>query len=358
MKILRMYYLLPPKVGGMEKHIYYLTKLQSREHEISVFFNYGDKISDQDQKIVPFVKLYKIRPLFIGIAIFYFFILLNVSVKRNKADVIHIHGDWSSLIFANLLKRITKSKLIIFSCHGQITGSFAHRNLLPYFLKKVDLIFSTGFDSADKIEEMSRKKVHIQPSGINEIFFSECPSKIENEKFQVITVANLFPVKNIGFVLSIAKEMPDVVFNIVGDGDQKDMLERQIIFYGLKNVFLLGFKTPKELKSLYHSSDCFLLTSLAEGTPTSALEAMACGLPVISSNAGGLNNIVKEYINGFIIYSFSINQFVDKLRLVKSNLELRKSMFINNVELAKKYKWESVAKNITDKTVHCFDEKK
>jgi len=85
---------------------------------------------------------------------------------------------------------------------------------------------------------------------------------------------------------------------------------------------------------------------------------MACGLPVISSNAGGLNNIIKEYINGFIIDSFSINLFVDKLRLVKRDPGLRKNMFINNVELAKKYKWESVAKNITDKTVHCFDEKK
>jgi glycosyltransferase involved in cell wall biosynthesis len=97
---------------------------------------------------------------------------------------------------------------------------------------------------------------------------------------------------------------------------------------------------------------------LGEGTPTSALEAMTCGLPVISSNAGGLNNIIKDHINGFIISSFSINQFIDKLRLVKSDPGLRKNMFINNVELAKKYKWEFVAKNITDKTIRCFDGKK
>ena len=74
---------------------------------------------------------------------------------------------------------------------------------------------------------------------------------------------------------------------------------------------------------------------------------MACGLPIVSSNAGGLGNIVKDNINGFIINDFDKNRYIKKIKLVYKDIELRKKIFENNKKLSKNYTWDSVAGNIT-----------
>ena len=268
MKILRLYYLLPPKVGGMEKHIYNLTKFQNKKDEVDVIFNYGDKINVSDIKVLSFVKLYKIKPLFIGIILFYLAVIAKLLVLKNRYDIIHIHGDWSSLLFVKLLKKLTNAKMVVFSLHDQLTKRFTHQKLLPALVQNIDLIFSTGYDTAKELERLSGKKVVVQPSGINEIFFKEFEKNFENKVFTIVTVANLFPKKNIELVLDIAKELENFKFIVVGEGSHRKVLEEKIRTENIKNVQLVGFKTPKEVREYYRNSDCYLLTSFAEGTPT------------------------------------------------------------------------------------------
>jgi glycosyltransferase involved in cell wall biosynthesis len=358
MRILRLYYLLPPIKGGMEKHIYYLSKFQSKYNEVSVFFNQGDPISSNDKKILPLIKFYKIRPLFVGVFIFYISIVFNLIFYVKKFDVIHIHGDWSSLVFIDVLKRLTKAKIVVFTSHGIITNGYTHRKFLPLSLKNVDLIFTTGHESAGVLQKMVDKQVMIQPSGINNIFFQSSEKYFENKKFTVVTVANLVPVKNINFIIKIAKDLPDIDFLIVGEGPEKEMHKSTIKSNNLKNVKLLGFMSPDEIKKIYDESDCFLLTSLAEGTPTSALEAMASGLPIVASNAGGLNNIIIDGINGFVIDNYEKQNYVDKIKLIRDNIELRKIIYHNNKEISENFRWEKVGERITRLTKECLNEKK
>lgn len=357
MRILRLYYLLPPKLGGMEKHIYNLTKIQSKNNFTKVIFNFGDKINNHDTKVLSFIKLFKIKPLVIGIILFYLAVLKELVLKKESYDIIHIHGDWSSILFVKLLKKLTKSKVIVFSLHDQLSSSFTHQRLLPKLVQNIDLIFSTGYDTANELEKLSIKKIIVQPSGINEIFFNDFEKKFENHKFTIITVANLFPKKNIEFVLEIAKELKECKFIVIGDGTQRDKLENIIQKESLSNVELVGFKKPEDINDYYQKSDCYLLTSFAEGTPTSALEAMACGLPIISSNAGGLGNIVKEKENGFIINDFDKNKYIEKINFLKNDRNLREKIFKNNRCLAQNYKWINVAENITKNMKKVLNEK-
>ncbi|TLP37772.1 glycosyltransferase family 4 protein [Arcobacter arenosus] len=356
MKILRIYTKLPPLKGGMEKHIYNLSKLQIQKgNHVTVFYNEGEKISSHDKKICN-IRLHKFRPQFVGIFIFYFIIILNLILKKEKYDVVHIHGDWSSAFFSKILKKLTNAKIIVFSIHDQLSSSYMHQKLLPKLVKYIDLVFSTGYDTAKVLEYLSKREIIVQPSGINEIFF-ENYLEVKNEVFTVITVANLFPKKNIELILEIAKKLKEYKFIIVGDGTQKSQLINKIKSENILNVKLLGFQTPQEVRSNYQKSDCFLLTSFAEGTPTSALEAMACGLPIISSNAGGLGNIVKDNKNGFIIKDFDKNKYIEKIELLKTNEVLRKKMSKTNLKLAQNYKWENVANYINYKMERLINEK-
>jgi len=348
LKILRLYYLLPPKVGGMEKHIYNLSKLQYKTNDVKIIFNYGDKVNQNDIKVLSFLKLFKIRPLFIGIILFYLAVIKELLFKKQSFDIIHIHGDWSSLLFVKLLKKLTNAKVVVLSLHDQLTQKYTHQRLLPKLVQNIDLIFSTGYDTAIELEKLSGKKVVVQPSGINEIFFEEFEKKYENDIFTIVTVANLFPKKNIELVLEIAKELRECRFVIVGDGTHRAVLENIIKVQNILNVELVGFKSAVEVREYYQKSDGYLLTSFAEGTPTSALEAMACGLPIVSSNAGGLGNIVKEDENGFIIDDFEKSRYVEKIKLLKNDVELRKKMFKLNTKMAQNYRWDKVALNITN----------
>ena len=61
MKIIRLYYLLPPNKGGMEKHIKVLSKIQSKENLVDVYFNNGEKININDVEVLPKLKLFKIK---------------------------------------------------------------------------------------------------------------------------------------------------------------------------------------------------------------------------------------------------------------------------------------------------------
>ena len=347
MKILRIYTKLPPLLGGMEKHIYQLSKYQiQNSHFVKIFYNDGNPVSQNDEKISN-IKFYKIRPQFIGMGLFYFFIIFKLLIKKQTFDIIHIHGDWSSLLFVKTLKKLTNAKLVVLTLHDQLTPKYTHQKLLPKLVQNVDLIFSTGYDTAKELEKQSGKKIIVQPSGINDIFFEKFYKNFENKTFTIITVANLFPKKNLELVLDIAKELKHYKFLIVGDGPERKNLENKIKNENISNVELLGFKNTEEVKKYYQNSDIYLLTSLAEGTPTSALEAMACGLPVISSNAGGLENIIKDNINGFIINDFDKYKYIEKIKLLE-DINLRQKIFENNIKLSQKYKWENVAKNITE----------
>lgn len=350
MKILRIYTKLPPLKGGMENHIAQLTKFQIENgHVVSVFYNDGDPISMNDKKI-SIIKFYKIRPQLVGITLFYLIILLKLILARRKFDVIHIHGDWSSLLFLKSIKKLTSSKVIVFSIHGQLTKSFAHQKILPKLVKNVDLVFSTGYNTAKELEKLSDKEVNVQPSGIHEIFLDKLEKKFNKNKFSIITVANLLPKKNIEFIFGIARILKEYNFVVVGGGKEKDKLKKIVKDHNLENVELVGFKPPKEVNTLYQNSNCFLLTSFAEGTPTVILEAMACGLPIVTSNAGGISNIIKDYENGFVIEDFNLASYIEKLKLLRNNKGLIKSICRNNALLAQNYNWKSVAENITNKT--------
>lgn len=358
MRILRLYHRIPPMKGGMEKHILFLSKYQNNDNFISVYFNQGEQTSENDIKILPFLKLYKIRPNFIGVFLFYIFVLLKLIFKQQKFDVIHLHGDWSSLVFSKLIKKLTKAKITVFTFHGMITNNYAHQKLLPKFLKDIDLIFTTGYESGKLIKALTYKEIIIQPSGVADFFFQTTPKTFEANNFKIVTVANLHPVKNLSLILDIAKKCKECEFLIIGEGVEKSFLLNKISLDKINNIKLIGYKSAAEIKEIFDISDCFLLTSLEEGTPTAALEAIASGLPIISSNAGGIDHIIKDSKNGFVINNFEKSDYIDKIMLLKQDINLRKNISENNLNISKDYRWNYVAGRITQLTKKCFDAKK
>jgi len=345
MKILRLYYKVPPLKGGMEKHIYFLSRLQSKQNDVTVFYNQGDRITDNDVQILPNFRVDKLKPQFLCVILFHISSILKLFKTKSKFDVVHVHGDWSALLLILIIKNITHAKVVAFSIHDQLVSNFK-KKVLSFLIKQVDVIFTSGADTANYLKPYKPNTVFFQPSGISAVFVDTPSNKVFSNN--VIIIANLVPKKNIDLVIEIAKICPDYNFKIVGKGPEKQRLETKM--QNIANVSLVGFKTTEEIIALMDTSFAFLLTSFFEGTPTSVLEACSRGLPIVTSNVGGLKSIIKDNKNGYVIDNYTPSYYKNALDKIYNTPDLLELMKTNNSLLGEKFVWDNVAKNITNQT--------
>jgi glycosyltransferase involved in cell wall biosynthesis len=104
-----------------------------------------------------------------------------------------------------------------------------------------------------------------------------------------------------GFAL-LARKRADVRLIVVGDGVLRNEIERRAAQHGLTDrVVLAGLRPPREVADLLRLSDCFVLTSAYEGMPMCVLEALGCGIPVVTTRVGEVERVVRPGINGEIL---------------------------------------------------------
>lgn len=121
--------------------------------------------------------------------------------------------------------------------------------------------------------------------------------------FDVIYVGRLVPVKNLGLFMEVVRDLrevrPNVRAVIVGGGPELAALERQRTQYGLEDhVVFTGWQ--RDVRPWLASSRVFCLTSHHEGAPIAVLEAMALGLPVVSTRYPGADELVRDGETGFL----------------------------------------------------------
>lgn len=117
-----------------------------------------------------------------------------------------------------------------------------------------------------------------------------------NQKTKLLYVGRLIDGKGVQDVIPILKEVPDVMFIIVGEGSFKPYLLSLIKKYGVeKQVVFLGRKKREEVFEMLKETDMFINPSYAEGQPTSVIEAIFAGANVIATDVGGTKEILEEH---------------------------------------------------------------
>ena len=143
-------------------------------------------------------------------------------------------------------------------------------------------------------------------------------NKKDNIKKQWITVGRMISAKGIKeLLLAWAKQNESFhrvnELLIVGDGPQlqefSDLIETML----LNNVIMTGFKTPKELETIYSSMDVFIFPTLIDTWGLVVNEAMAAGLPVVCSRYAGCYSDLVNDKNGIIIDPLDISDFANKI---------------------------------------------
>ena len=156
--------------------------------------------------------------------------------------------------------------------------------------------------------------------------------------YDVIFLGRLTYLKNPMRLLSVFKkaveEKKDLMMAVVGTGDMGDLFREEVNNLHLENnVDLLGYQSNPLM--ILDKTKVMLMTSLSEGTPMCALEALALGVPIVSTPVGGLCDLVKNDINGYL--SDSDEKLASYIVNICNDDNLRSRLSLNAISLSKEF---------------------
>jgi glycosyltransferase involved in cell wall biosynthesis len=185
-------------------------------------------------------------------------------------------------------------------------GRVLSRAVLPSHVRHFSAVRTVSSSVAGTLVSLGvpQEKIAVVPS-----FYldrkSLTPDPSVPKEFDVVCIARLVPNKNIPLLLNALSRLPSATALISGDGPDRPKLERLVRSYGLQlRVHFSGWlKDQAAVVRTLQSGRMVAITSLSEGGPRVALEAMALGLPVIATRVGVLPDVIREGENGFLIPS-------------------------------------------------------
>lgn len=278
-------------------------------------------------------------------------------IEYEKLDLMHVHYAIPHATSAYLAKQILKKNnadiKIITTLHGtDITLVGLEPSFLP--LVKFSIEESDGVTAVSRfLKEKTLTNYHINKD------IEVIHNFIDNEEFKpkqdcqyrkrfapngekvLIHTSNFRPVKRVPDtikILEIVKKQIPAKLILVGDGPDRSETERLARELGLhEDVYFLG--KQDSISEILNAADIFLMPSQSESFGLSALEAMACGLPVVSSSIGGLPELILHNETGYIA------EFADAERMAKYTIDLLKN----------ERKYNIFSKNSRDRAVNVFD---
>jgi glycosyltransferase involved in cell wall biosynthesis len=215
-------------------------------------------------------------------------------------DLVHAHGVKAALIA--LLARRTGSPPVVVTVHNLCRGgwlTFPLRWLAP----RATAAIAVSEAVHRRLEEhaVAFRRLEVIPNGIDPERFPPAPARPADRPFTVAFVGRLTEEKGVRVLLEAQRTLPHSVplrLVVAGDGPLRALVEAEARQPGSRTQFL-GHQD--EVLSVYHAADAVVMPSFAEGHPMTALEAMACSLPVIGSRVGGLPEIVVEGETGLLV---------------------------------------------------------
>ncbi len=375
MKIFRIIARL--NVGGPARHVVWLTKYLPNSVLVT------GTVPKGEEDMSYFATEHDLEPIFIpemsrelspkdAISLFKVF----RQMRAEKPDIIHTHTAKAGTVgrIAALLYKLTtfRKVKIIHTFHGHVFHSYYGKRKTQLFLLIEKTLARFATDKIITISEQQRKEIHedfkvgkkeqfiVIPLGIDLEKFSKADEKrhilrdelgVKDEQILVGLVGRLTEIKNISMLLKVAKlikqnpESNKLKFVIIGDGNVRESLENESKLLEL-NDFVTFIGNRNDVDVVYAGLDIVGLTSLNEGTPLSLIEAMANGKSVISTEVGGvvdllgktetIENGYKICERGISVKSNDTESFAKGLLFLAKNQNLREKfvkdskLFVNN----------------------------
>ncbi|GAB4366804.1 MAG: colanic acid biosynthesis glycosyltransferase WcaL [Elainellaceae cyanobacterium] len=259
-------------------------------------------------------------------------------LSRPPYDIIHCHFGQNGLR-GLMLKQVgaVKGKLVT-TFYGYDISQYIQqygKEVYQQFFAEADLFCAISEHMKHQLIELGcdPNKIAIQRLGIDCEKFTFVPRSLgSNQRVQLLSICRLVEKKGAEYAIraiaQVAKDYPTLEYKIIGDGPLRQDLECLIQELGVgTTVQLLGWKQQEEVVQLLKQAHILLAPSVTsksgdqEGTPVAIMEAMAMGLPVISTQHSGIPEMIQDGVSGLLAPERNVEQLAEKIRYVVEHPE-------------------------------------
>lgn len=263
---------------------------------------------------------------------------------NRQLKLIHIHVASRGSFFRKALAiYIAKffGKKVIFHLHGAEFNLFFEKSC-----KIIQLLIKNILEISDLIlvlSEQWQKDISIKCNNrniqvlYNPVKIGKIREKNDSETINILFMGRIGKRKGVYDIIKAANLLNNSKIKIYmyGDGEY-DEIDKIIKENNLQDrVILSGWIAGYQIEQAYQNADIYILPSYNEGLPMSILEAMAWGLPVISTNVGGIPDAVIENENGYLIKPGDYEELANKIMLLANDKNLRKKMGYKSYVMAR-----------------------
>ncbi len=339
-------------LGGPTYNAAYLTKYLSSDFETLLIGGMKDDSEESSEFILKNLGVnYKIIPEmrrslnpFSDLSAYN---KIKKMIKEFKPDIVHTHAAKAGAL-GRRVAFACKVPVTVHTFHGHVFhsyfGSFktsVYRTIERNLAKKTSAIIAISEKQKDELVNehkiVSAEKVHIVALGFDLNRFHEnleAKRKTFREKYKlnddiiaIGIVGRLVPVKNHSLFLKAIKFVKEksqkkILGFIIGDGEERNLLETKVKELNLQNEIIFT-SWEKEVDKVYPGLDIVCLTSFNEGTPVSLIEAQTAGKAIVSTNVGGIENVVLPNKTALLSEIQDENKFFDNLFRSVENDSLR-----------------------------------
>lgn len=295
-------------------------------------------------------------------------------IRQEKIEIIHSHWIIPNGFIGAICKILFSIPHITTAHAGDvftIQNSGILRMLGSFVLSNAELITANSVYTKKSILSINNSvdhRIQIIPMGVDERRFCK-KDRVRAEDSSasaqnILSIGRIVEKKGLKYLImamqEVIKKYPEVTLFIGGDGPEKENLIQLCSELNLeRNVVFLGFVPAEKIAERYASSDMFILPSIetkygdTEGLGVVLLEAMACGVPVIGSNIGGITDIIEDHKTGLLTRPGDPDDIAKKVLLLLSDKGLQTYLSRNAITLIhKKFSWDIVSKQFFDAFQH------
>jgi len=280
-----------------------------------------------------------------------------LAVAKRKPVFHYVRGDKELTLSAMYPRGLAHKFFKITSSFLESYVRWGVRNGIPTFVVGIGLVKKYEAE----IREGSLLRV-AAPVLTNDFFpppdrWNRIPSL---EKARILYVGRLSPEKGVHVLIQALAFLRDrhamePEVSIIGDGPEREHLEKLSESLKLSKVKFMGFVPHgAPLAEFYQNADVLIVPSIAEGFGAVIAEAMACGLPVIASDVGGIPTIVRHGINGLLVPPNSAGALADAIKHLLSSRELWICFSQAALETAELYREEPQIREMVGAVIACY----
>ena len=238
--------------------------------------------------------------------------------KYSLPDIVHCHFGLNGQIAVALKEAGVIKGKVITTFYGYDLSYVIRREGADTYAElfdKGDLFVAISETMRDELVRLgcSRKKIIVHKLGVDLEYFTFSPNPVKNDiSVRLLTVGRFVEKKGIEYAIraiaTAVKRNPNIHYQIVGDGELREKFKHLIAQLNVEeHIELLGWRTSEEVAKLMAEAHAFLAPSVTsengdqEGTPSVIIEALARGLPVLSTRHGGIPELVQDTESGFLV---------------------------------------------------------